>query len=295
MELSALLSTAGGPVDLTAALSLLAPHTRPFTAAPLAATFDQDWTPSLLHARPHASTSTAPSALSWLHSSLAPALLPSALALLTSSSTDEHAAQSLVDLVGFDHLELVGEAISRRSDMRAEAAAQASLEAQLQPLPPRQQHEPPPHNPRAGAGYAPSAQVTFQSAEDRMAAKRARRLGRHKGKGRDDGGFDDGEFDLDEMRIIREEELARGPGALVSGNRVRRARSEDLGIELRLRCAGKGRGNGKTPARVPQCGGAVARQPPLCGTEERDASRHDARRPRRESPLSLPATSASKL
>ncbi|KAL8280408.1 hypothetical protein RQP46_007056 [Phenoliferia psychrophenolica] len=136
------------------------------------------------------------------------------------------AVQQLLDLLGFDALETIGELISHRGAL-ALAHSQSISEQQ------QHQHQAPPHlhrhqplppqvvNPRAGAGYAPKAQVTFQSAEDLAEAKRARKQGRnaHKGKGR--GGHDDDydELDLEYMRRLRDEELARGPGALVSGNR----------------------------------------------------------------------------
>ena len=62
----------------------------------------------------------------------------------------------------------------------------------------------------------------FHTAEELAAAKRAKKAQQrlHRGhKGRD-GYDDDGELDLEEWERIRAEQLAKGPGPLVSGRRV---------------------------------------------------------------------------
>lgn len=64
----------------------------------------------------------------------------------------------------------------------------------------------------------PQAQITFQTSAEISAAKKARKANKHYHRA---GGVRDGEeVDLEEWERIREESLARGPGELVSGNRV---------------------------------------------------------------------------
>ena len=234
-----LLSSSSAPVDYSAALLLLAAHTpSPSTqrALPSLVTFDQDPPSSILsRLAPLPSTSISPpSPVAWIEATVAAALLPSALAVLASSVSDEDAVQSLVDLLGFDAVETISELISHRTALALSASVP---EPALHALP-HLNHSQPPHqnqhsNSRAGAGYAPQAQVTFQSAEELAQAKRARKLGRHalkdKGKAKGDD-FD--ELDLDTLRRIRNDELARGPGDLVSGNRVRLSCELGLGLAV---------------------------------------------------------------
>ncbi|KAK4699669.1 hypothetical protein P7C70_g6591, partial [Phenoliferia sp. Uapishka_3] len=208
-------------IDYSSALSLLASLPQsPSHSIPSPPQIDNDPTPSLLT---QSSPSTSNSAYSHLSNSLDSTLLPSVLSILSTStsSSDDQLASSLLDLLGFEAIESVQSIVENRAAILKESD---SLPQQL-PLQSKSYHQPPPHlsNPRPSAAessYSPTPQITFQSKEEIQAAKRARK-GRHRvGAGGDyaaDGG--DQEFDLEEMRRIREEELSRGPGALVSGRR----------------------------------------------------------------------------
>lgn len=184
---------------------------------------------TLLHPAPLPSTSQTPplSGLAWLRLSLSPSLANEALAILQSPSSDADIAGSLLELWGYEGIEQVGEAVARRSELVAAAAAaegareinqpttEPSYNSAPEPAGPRQL---PPHLMEGKRGHTPQAQLTFKTAADIAAAKREKKAGRY-GKGKE---REEEEVDLDEWERIREESLAVGPGALVSGKHVRR-------------------------------------------------------------------------
>jgi antiviral helicase SLH1 len=228
-------SPAVSPPDLTAALILARqlisslPSPRHSTPFPLPAhTLDLDPYTSHLHASTVASTShtttsiTDLTGLEWLQSTLSPSFASQALQILQSPSSDSDIASSLLELYGYEGISKVGEAVTRRLEICSSAR-----ELSVGPTEPHGEldygstEQPargvPPHLVRAGGGRTPQAQIVFKSTEELKAAKRARKAGRgQKGKGREQ----EEEFDLEEWERIREESLARGPGALVSGKRV---------------------------------------------------------------------------
>ncbi|KAM0749869.1 Sec63-domain-containing protein [Meredithblackwellia eburnea MCA 4105] len=200
----------------------------------LESSFDNDPAPSLLKASassPLASSSTQPpSALSWLKSVLSADLVPSAIKVLQGPTSDDDVGGSLLELFGYDGIENVQEAVGRRKQIVQEAEHEEPEDAVAMVVDEDrpQMHRPTNHfyeesafhsaTARSGTMHVPQAQVTFQTAEEIAAAKRARKAARHKGKGKDD---EEGEYmDLEAWERIREEELARGPGALVSGKRA---------------------------------------------------------------------------
>lgn len=212
--------------DALRQLRALLPPNSPLSLAQAPAplpNLDLDPTPSLLSLPTASTSSSSPppstpqpssSALTWLHSSLPDAGRAAfALEVLQSARSDAEIQDDLLDIWGFDGLDDIAEAVKRRNDIVAEASAVAehadrhSAEAS--------------HPPSHTRDYVPGSQLTFATAEEVQAAKQARKAAkRDKGKGRADGA--DGEPDVEEWLRIREEQLARGPGALVSGKRVSR-------------------------------------------------------------------------
>lgn len=188
---------------------------------------DTDPYSTLLHPPPLPSTSKAVlvSGLAWLRLSLSPALADEALAILQSPSSDADIAGSLLELWGYEGIEQVGEAVARRSELVAAAAVpegarevsqpttEPSYDCAPEPAVPRQL---PPHLMEAKRGHTPQAQLTFKTAADIAAAKREKKAARN-GKGKE---REEVEVDLEEWERIREESLAVGPGALVSGKHV---------------------------------------------------------------------------
>ncbi len=224
------------PAALSAALRVL-----PKPSSPSASTsrliLDQDPRPSLLdssatqNGQLACSTSASTAGIDWLRSSLPSHLLDQALAILRSPQDDNDAAASLWELWGDDGVDHVAEAITRRADiLNSSGPGAAGLNANSSSFAPNGanpsgDYSLPPH--LSGDGHhrdlhVPGSQVVYQTAEDVAAAKRARKMGqRGKGKGRGD---EHGEVDLEEWERIRQQQLAQGPGALVSGNRVSRPR-----------------------------------------------------------------------
>ena len=278
--------------------------------APLA-NLDRDPLPSLLSpptpstssssSAPPASpsnTGTSTSALAWLHSSLKDHDRAAfALEVLSSPRSDAEIQDDLLDIWGFDGLDDIAEAVRRRADIAAEAGALAEHAERRSAEAAAHLSSSAPH----ARDYVPGSQLTFATAEEVQAAKQARKAAkRDKGKGRADGA--DGEPDVEEWLRIREEQLARGPGALVSGKRVRRlSLSRSLvsrwqegclctrarrARQLTLICtsAGRRRGRAAVPERLHlgQELGPGARRP-----EARHARRHDPRHHGGASPLSL--------
>ncbi|GAA5928999.1 hypothetical protein JCM3775_006708 [Rhodotorula graminis] len=176
-------------------------------------------TPSTSAAPPASHSSTSPStstsAVAWLHSSLKDHDRAAfALEVLQSARSDAEIQDDLLDIWGFDGLDDIAEAVKRRADIVAEAGALAEHVE-------RRSAEQSAHLSSAphARDYVPGSQLTFATAEEVQAAKQARKAAkRDKGKGRADGA--DGEPDVEEWLRIREEQLARGPGALVSGKRA---------------------------------------------------------------------------
>ncbi|GAA5829196.1 hypothetical protein JCM11251_004156 [Rhodosporidiobolus azoricus] len=225
-----------GSSDLDLALRAVQQSLPPNTPISLAqlprppTAFDSDPLPSLL-SRPSPSTSSAQSAgpsfrgessaLAWLHSALPdPSQAAHALEVLQSPRSDAEIQDDLLDIWGFQGIDAMSEAVRRRSEIRAEASAghstpfEAGSSAALDAL--------------GGSSlsaqardYTPGAQLTFATAEEVQAAKHARKMMKRemKGKGRAEDGFDGDVPDVQEWLRIREEQLARGPGALVSGRR----------------------------------------------------------------------------
>ncbi|GAA6006189.1 hypothetical protein JCM10207_000556 [Rhodosporidiobolus poonsookiae] len=193
--------------------------------------FDLDPLPSLLDspstsdappAEAPSASSSATEALAWLHSSLPdPALAAHALSILQSPRTDAEIQEELLDLWGFDRLDDLAEAVRRRRDIVAEAEAASSVAST--------RAQAPAHASSSAAlsaearDYTPGASLTFATQEEVQAAKAARKLQkRDKGKGRAGDEYDGAGSvpDVQEWLRIREEQLARGPGALISGRRA---------------------------------------------------------------------------
>ncbi|BGP29628.1 Putative steryl acetyl hydrolase mug81 [Rhodotorula toruloides] len=236
-------SSPADPLSLKSALALVRDALPPNTplsiaqAPPAIPDLVADPLPSLLDSfAPVASTSTAPSsssssaltgALAWLQKSLVDDVrVTHAVEVLQSGSSDAEIQGELLDIWGFEGIEDVGEAVRRRADIVAEAAAEGG-----QPRTNGFSHEAPHHTdshpshpaPALSAharDYTPGSQLSFATAEEVQAAKLAKKAHkREKGKGRADGEGLDGSPDVQEWLRIREEQLAQGPGALVSGRR----------------------------------------------------------------------------
>lgn len=245
------------PVDslsLNAALALVKdalPPNAPLSIAqapPAIPGLDADPLPSLLDSfapvaapsfTPATSSSSASTgALAWLQKSLIDDVrVAHAVEVLRSGNSDAEIQGELLDIWGFEGIEDVAEAVRRRAEIVAEAAAEGGR-PQMNGL----SHDLPPHidsHPSHPASilsahardYTPGSQLSFATAEEVQAAKLAKKAHkREKGKGRADGDGLDGSPDVQEWMRIREEQLARGPGALVSGRRVRH-------LLLHLSCA----------------------------------------------------------
>lgn len=166
-------------------------------------------------------------------------LLQEILSILTSPSEDDEIASSLLEVWGYEEFDNVGESIRRRKEIvesfeeeedEVILSSKKSNQVQSNGTNHRSTNSDNHHRPSAPIGASgggggtrtPQAQIVFQTSADIAAAKRARKLNRHqKGKGREGEYDDEGEVDLEEWERLREESLALGPGALVSGNRVR--------------------------------------------------------------------------
>lgn len=161
-------------------------------------------------------------------------LLQEILSILSSPSEDDEIASSLLEIWGYEEFDNVGESIRRRKEI-----VESYEEEEDDIISSSKKSNNPTHssgnnhrsnldnhrstaNQSSGGTRTPQAQIVFQTSADIAAAKRARKLNRHqKGKGREGDYDDEGEVDLEEWERLREESLALGPGALVSGNRVR--------------------------------------------------------------------------
>lgn len=216
-------SPAGHDLEEALQLARAAQAPKPNPPPPSDLVLDLDPLPTLLDT-PRAAPGAAASAMDWLVASLPAELVQQALDILRSPSADGDIAESLLELYGFERIDQVGEAVQRRAAIVAAASAPAPA-AQAESYAPttHHQHHPPPHlmapPPR---DFTPQAQVMFHTAEEIAMAKKAHKAQQrfHRGqKGR--GGYDeDGDLDLEEWERIRAEQLAQGPGPLVSGRRV---------------------------------------------------------------------------
>jgi antiviral helicase SLH1 len=224
--------TASLRTNITAVLDFLQtiPSVPSPASPPLNHTYDLDpYSTLLARVSPIASTSTLPvvvvepasdndSAIDWLISSLpSPTLVSQVLEILRSPSSNDDIAESLLELYGYDRIDSVGEAVRRRGQIIREDLPN-TLPSHLIPSTSSssssssgtiQQHR------------TLQAQVTFQTAAELMAIKKAKKANRARGRGKDDrGGEEENEIDLEEWERIREESLAAGPGELFSSNRV---------------------------------------------------------------------------
>ncbi|KAK4052108.1 putative steryl acetyl hydrolase mug81 [Microbotryomycetes sp. JL201] len=167
-------------------------------------------------------------ALTWLRSVLASDQLePNVIQLLRDTRTEgvEEVANKLLDLVGFDHVHNVGKMASSRDEILDEidnSVAQPAHEANTSSTAASSrtiyqnghdrilgldQH--------VHRDHTPQAQITFQTADDKAEAKRARKLQQKlHSKSYKDGiyGTSQGSFDLDEWERIRVQQLMKGPG-----------------------------------------------------------------------------------
>jgi hypothetical protein len=228
-------SSAGPSSSLDLALRAIAQSLPPNTLVSLAhapappSSFDSDRLPSLLSRPSTSSTSSSASpssraqdsALAWLSSSLShdDLRISHAVEVLKSSRSDAEIQEELLEIFGFEGIEQLGKAVRRRREIAEEAGSSSRLHT---PFSSGDGASGSSHLSAAARDYTPSSSLSFATAEDVQAAKLARKqMKREKGKGRADGGYDDDEPDVQEWMRRREEELQRGPGALVSGKRVR--------------------------------------------------------------------------
>lgn len=168
--------------------------------------------------------------IEWLTSTLpSPSLLASVIDIVSSSKDDNAVVESLLDVYGYERIEIVGEVVQQR---RAIVIA-----SQLVPPPPLPSVVVPPtrttggerrvnHDSNGHAGTRgveqrlPQAQIRFQTLDQLQQAKRDKKL--RKGKGKDYDEYEDREeeIDFEEWERIREQSLLDGPSVTFS-NRVR--------------------------------------------------------------------------
>lgn len=150
-----------------------------------------------------------------------------AQSLLASGAADDAISERLLELFGFDRIELVGEALRRRAGIRkaleahdrtviASTAVHAPRLPSAPSAPPiHHQHQP----------YVPGASITVETTASKQAqkqaAKESRKLARkhrHAAAGDDAGD----EMDLDEWQKVREQALRSAADApLFTGEGVR--------------------------------------------------------------------------
>lgn len=201
----------------------LPPFDYELDADPAPSLFDLKPLPTPQRPRSPPPSATAHSGIEWLRASLPSDVVPPALAILQSPSSDNDIADSLLELCGFDRIELVGEAIQRRSDIISSLNKPATIAPESRAV---HHHEPslPVPAPPPQRDHLPQAQITFQTSAEVAAAKKARKALQRglQGKGRSRAGDEGGDFDeadLSEWERIRAENLAQGPGPMISGDR----------------------------------------------------------------------------
>jgi len=166
-------------------------------------------------------SSTSDSALAWLHKSLPDEFKANqVIEILQSGRDDAEIQESLLNVWGFEGIEDIGEAVRRR----IEIVEEVKRESEAYTTQPPSRDEPngggTSHLSAQARDYTPGAQLKFATQEEVQAMKQARKImKREKGKARADG-EDYDEPDVEEWLRRREETLAKGPGALVSGKRV---------------------------------------------------------------------------
>ena len=161
------------------------------------------------------------SALTWLHTALPDSYKAAqVIEILESQRDDAEIQESLLNVWGFEGIEDLGEAVRRRSEI-VEAVRRAADEPAERPDSTASNGGPSLSQLSAHArDYTPGAQLKFATQDEVQAMKQARKMmKKDKGKGRSDLDYGD-EPDVEEWLRRREEDLARGPGALVSGKRV---------------------------------------------------------------------------
>ncbi|GAA5908844.1 uncharacterized protein JCM6883_004186 [Sporobolomyces salmoneus] len=208
----------------------LAPHSQGYSEPPASIpTLDLDPFSPLLHqtssdspsapSRPSNPALTSP-ALTWLHTVLPDEYkAQQVVEILQSQRDDAEIQESLLNVWGFEGIEDMGEAVRRRSEIVEEAGR--AHEAEHHDGATASNGEPSSAQLSAQArDYTPGAQLQFATQEEVQAMKQARKMiKKEKGKARADGESYD-EPDVEEWLRRREEDLQRGPGALISGKRA---------------------------------------------------------------------------
>lgn len=180
------------------------------------------------------STPAASKAIDWLASSFdhSSSLVAQALEILRSPSSDDDIAGSLLELYGYERIESVAKAVKRRRSIIQEDEPASSSRPSVAEVPAtstngrshHQQHHPPLHHQSTPQQQrVPQAQITFQTAGELAASKRAKKANhrsRNAAAAHAAAGGDEEEIDLDEWERIRIESLAAGPGHGLSEHRV---------------------------------------------------------------------------
>lgn len=169
---------------------------------------------------PNQST-TSDSALAWLHKSLPDEFKANqVIDILQSGRDDAEIQESLLNVWGFEGIEDIGEAVKRRTEIVEEVKRESEAFTTQPPSKDEPNGGGTSHLSAQSRDYTPGAQLKFATQEEVQAMKQARKMmKREKGKARADG-EDYDEPDVEEWLRKREETLAKGPGALVSGKRV---------------------------------------------------------------------------
>lgn len=225
-------SSVSTPLALQQALQAvqdLASHPQgPYQRSRSIPNFDQDSFSPLLHepsseppvssSNPSATSSPTP-ALDWLHTALTDEFKAAqVIEILQSERDDADIQESLLNVWGFEGIEDMGEAVRRRREIVAEASWLSAESAQHDTD--NTNREPTSQLSAHARDYTPGASLQFATQEEVQAMKHARKLmKKEKGKARADGEYYD-EPDVEEWLRRREESLAKGPGALISGKRV---------------------------------------------------------------------------
>ncbi|GAA5976618.1 hypothetical protein JCM5350_006700 [Sporobolomyces pararoseus] len=231
----------------------LAPHSQGFYQRPQSiSNFDLDPFSPLLHqtssssdSQPSSSPPTA-STISWLRQVLPDEFkYAQVIEILQSERDDADIQESLLHVWGFEGIEDMGEAVRKRSEIVKEAG-QVSMESDHQGETISSNGVASSQLSANARDYTPGAQLKFATQEEVQAMKHARKMMRkEKGKARADGEFYD-EPDVEEWLKRREEDLARGPGALVSGKRPAIEEAEQYpNVYLASKTTGLNIGNSK--------------------------------------------------
>ncbi|KAM0787951.1 hypothetical protein ACM66B_006155 [Microbotryomycetes sp. NB124-2] len=166
-------------------------------------------------------------ALAWMRSVLVDDQLePNVIQLLNESSSGSQSvdelANKLLDLLGFDHVQNVGKIANSRDEILKElqdesTAATKVLASDKTAVQGQSVHDRIlGQEPHVHRDHTPQAQVTFQTADDKAEAKRARKLQQKLGSKAHRAATNtrDGHVDLEEWERIRAQQLMRGPGEM---------------------------------------------------------------------------------